>query len=91
MGQASIDRVRNDVERDDFSRPGSREMSGDFPIPQTSDGADLISVEVRSKLRSFQKSPADQYRIAAPVRQTIIVASAMSIPSIGFSAAIEER
>ena len=57
MRQASVDRVRNDVKRGNFSRPGSKETSGDFPIPQTSDGADLISVEVRSKLRSFQKSP----------------------------------
>src|ERR1700730_13858235 len=63
MCQASVDRVGNDVERHDFSRSGSREMSGDFPIPQNSDGADLISVEVGSKLRSFQKSPAHQYRI----------------------------
>ena len=63
MCQASVDRVGNDVERHDFSRSGSREMSGDFPIPQNSDGADLISVEVRSELRSFQKSPAHQYRI----------------------------
>jgi hypothetical protein len=55
--QASVNRVRNDVERDDFSRSGSSEMSGDFPIPQNPDGADLISVEVRSKLRSFQRSP----------------------------------
>jgi hypothetical protein len=57
MRQASVDRVRNDVERNDFSRSGSSEISGDFPIPQNPDGADLISVEVRSKLRSFQKSP----------------------------------
>src|SRR6266851_2539939 len=63
MCQASVDRIRNNVERDDFSRSGSREMSGDFPIPQNSDGADLISVEVRSKLRSFQKSPVHQYGI----------------------------
>jgi hypothetical protein len=45
------------VERNDLSRSGSSEISGDFPIPQNPDGADLISVEVRSKLRSFQKSP----------------------------------
>src|ERR1700694_2644114 len=63
MCQASVDRVRNDMERDNFSRSGSREMSGDFPIPQNADGADLMSVEVRSKLRSFQKSPVHQYGI----------------------------
>src|SRR4051812_25021286 len=54
MCQASVDSVRNNVERDDFSRSGSREMSGDFPIPQTSDGANLTSVEVRCELRRFQ-------------------------------------
>ena len=55
---ASVDGVRNDVERDDFWRSGSSEISGDSRSQKNPDGADLISVEVRSKLRSFQKSPA---------------------------------